>query len=88
MALRMVALNTLSNGQFFSRKVIPVDVRDAYSRLYGGHWEAQLRQPADIPRAEAKARHAEWIAEIETRIPDNGLKIVMRGADKEDRAAA
>jgi integrase len=68
MALRMVALNTLPNGQFFSRKVIPVDVRDAYSRLYRGHWEAQLRQPADIPRAEAKARHAEWIAEIETRI--------------------
>jgi hypothetical protein len=38
MALRMVALNHLPNGQFFSRKVIPVDVRDAYSRLYGGHW--------------------------------------------------
>jgi integrase len=68
MALRMVALNRLSNGQFFSRKVIPVDVRDTYSRLYGGHWEAQLRQPADIPRPEAKTRHAEWIAEIETRI--------------------
>jgi hypothetical protein len=29
MALRMVALNRLPNGQFFSRKVIPVDVRDA-----------------------------------------------------------
>jgi integrase len=68
MALRMVALNHLPNGQFFSRKVIPVDVRDAYSRLYGGHWEAQLRQPADTPRPEAKTRHAEWIAEIETRI--------------------
>jgi hypothetical protein len=68
MALRMVALTHLPNGQFFSRKVILVDVRDAYSRLYGGHWEAQLRQPADTPRPEAKTRHAEWIAEIETRI--------------------
>jgi hypothetical protein len=29
MALRMVALIRLPNGQFFSRKVIPVDVRDA-----------------------------------------------------------
>ncbi len=38
-----------------------------YSRLYGGHWEAQLRQAADTPRPEAKTRHAEWIAEIETR---------------------
>jgi integrase len=45
-----------------------LNVRDAYSRLYGGHWEAQLRQPADTPRPEAKTRHAEWIAEIETRI--------------------
>jgi hypothetical protein len=43
-------------------------VRDAYSRLYVGHWEAQLRQPADTPKPEAKTRHAEWIAEIETRI--------------------
>ena len=68
MALRMVALNRLPNGQFFSRKVIPVDVRDAYSRLYGGHWEAQLRQPADTPKSDARTRHAEWIAEIETRI--------------------
>jgi hypothetical protein len=31
MALRMVALNRLKNGQFFSRKVIPADVRDAYA---------------------------------------------------------
>ena len=54
MALQMVALNRLPNGQFFSRKVIPVDVRDAYSRLYGGHWEAQLRQPADTPRPEPR----------------------------------
>jgi hypothetical protein len=68
MALQMVALNRLPNGQFFSRKVIPVDVRDAYSRLYGRHWEAQLRQPAETPRPEAKTRHAEWVAEIETRI--------------------
>ena len=31
MALRVVALNNLPNGQFFSRKIIPVDVRDAWS---------------------------------------------------------
>ena len=35
MALRMVALNTLPSGQFFSRKVIPVDVREAYTSLSG-----------------------------------------------------
>lgn len=48
--------------------MIPVDVGDAYARLYGVRREAQLRQPADTPRHEAKRRHAEWIAEIETRI--------------------
>jgi hypothetical protein len=78
MALRMVALNRLPNGKFFSRKVILVDVRGAYSRRYGGHWEAQLRQPADTPRAEAKTRHAEFIAEIETRIAT--LRVQRNGA--------
>jgi hypothetical protein len=68
MAVRMVALNQLKNGQFLSRKVIPVDVRDAYARLFGVRREAQLRQSADTPRQAAKTRHAEWTAEIETRI--------------------
>ena len=68
MAVRMVALNRLKNGQFLSRKVIPVDVQDAYARLYGVRREALLRQPADTARHDAKARHAEWTAEIETRI--------------------
>lgn len=68
MAVGMVALNQLENGQFLSRKVIPIEVRDAYARLYGVRREAQLRQPADTPRPEAKTRHAEWVAEIETRI--------------------
>jgi hypothetical protein len=67
MAARMVALNQLENGQFLSRKVIPIDVRDAYARLHGVRTEAQLRQPADTPRSEVKTRHAEWVAEIETR---------------------
>ena len=66
MAVRMIALNQLENGQFLSRKVIPIDVRDAYARLYGVRSEAQLRQPADTPRPAAKTRHAEWMAEIET----------------------
>lgn len=31
----MPALDQLKNCQFLSRKVIAVDVRDAYARLYG-----------------------------------------------------
>src|SRR5262245_8564404 len=68
MALRMVALSRLKNGQFLSRKVIPIDVRDAYALLFGVRREAQLRQPADTPKPEAKRWHLEWTAEIETRI--------------------
>jgi hypothetical protein len=33
MALRMVALNRLKNGQFLSRTAIPDDVRGVYARL-------------------------------------------------------
>jgi hypothetical protein len=68
MALRMVALNRLKNGQWFARKGIPVDVQDEYERLYEARWEAQLRLPGDTPRHEAKVRLGEWEAEIETRI--------------------
>ncbi len=68
MAVRMAGLNRLPNGQFFARKVIPVDVRDAYERLYGVRWEAHLKLPADTSKHEAKTRHGEWLAEIETRI--------------------
>jgi hypothetical protein len=64
----MAGLNRLPNGQFFARKVIPVDVRDAYERLYNVRWEAHLKLPADTSKHEAKTRHGEWLAEIETRI--------------------
>jgi integrase len=67
MALRMVAL-VRANGSWFARKGIPKDVRDAYARLYGVRREAHLRLPKDTSHPEAKTRHAEWIAEIETRI--------------------
>jgi integrase len=68
MAVRMAGLNRLKNGQFFARKVIPADVREAYARLYNVRWEAQLRLPANTSKHEAKARHGEWLAEIENRI--------------------
>src|ERR1700719_2768526 len=68
MAGRNARLNRLKNGQFFARKGIPADVREAYARLYNVTWEAQLRLPAHTSKHEAKARHGEWQAEIETRI--------------------
>ncbi|WP_440637285.1 hypothetical protein ACSHT2_25610 [Bradyrhizobium sp. PUT101] len=68
MALRMVALNRLPDNRWFARKVIPVDVREEYHRLYGTKREAHLKLPADTPRHEAKARLGEWAADVETRI--------------------
>lgn len=78
MAVRMVALNKLKNGPYLSRKVIPEDVRDAYARLHGVRREAQFRQPSDTPLHEAKTRHAEWVADIETRI--EALRAQKKGA--------
>jgi hypothetical protein len=37
------------------------------TRLDGVRRKAQLRQLADTSKPEAKTRHAEWLAEIETR---------------------
>ncbi len=68
MALRMVALGRAKDGCWFARKGIPEDVRDSYARLYGVRREAHLRLPRDTSHHEAKTRHAEWMAEIETRI--------------------
>jgi hypothetical protein len=34
MAVRMVALVRSKNGEFFARKGIPADVREAYARLH------------------------------------------------------
>ncbi len=67
MALRMAAL-VRRNGHWFSRKGIPADVRDEYARLYGVRREAHLKLPSDTRPHEAKIQHAEWKAEIETRI--------------------
>jgi hypothetical protein len=67
MALRMVALRRTKTG-LVARKGIPVDVREPYARLYGVGWEAKLKLPADISKHEAKARHGEWLADVEMRI--------------------
>src|ERR1700681_3516767 len=78
MALRMTSLNRMRTGEFVARKAIPVDVREAYARLYKVSWEERLTLPANTPAHEAKKRHGEWLAEIETRIA--ALRAAARGA--------
>jgi hypothetical protein len=77
MALRITSLNRMKNGQFVARKNIPADVREAYARLYSVTWEERLTLPANTPQHEAKTRHGEWLAEIETRIAT--LRSVAKG---------
>jgi integrase len=64
----MTTLTRNKSGEFVARKGIPQDVRQTYSQLYGLGWEVRLTLPAHLTEAEAKARLAEWLAEIETRI--------------------
>jgi integrase len=68
MPIRMAALNLSATGATKSRKAIPKDVRAEYKRLYGVSHEAILVVPAGTPRAQAKALHGQWLAEVETRI--------------------
>jgi integrase len=68
MSFRMVTLRRSKSGSYAARKGIPKDVRVEYQRLYGPGWEAKLTLPAGARPQEAKARHAEWVAEIEARI--------------------
>src|SRR5450759_4021058 len=66
--LTMSALTRNKAGGYTARKSIPKDVRADYQLLFGPGWEAKVTLPADLPLPEAKAKFAEWLAEIETRI--------------------
>jgi integrase len=54
-------------GGFIARKVIPADVRDEYAKLYGPHVEERLNT-GPLPVVLARAKHREWLSEIEARI--------------------
>jgi integrase len=68
MALRMVGLNLRKSGGYIARKAIPDDVREAYAKLYGLRREERFTLSGEFSQSVAKAKHSEWLAEIETRI--------------------
>jgi integrase len=78
MTIPMPALTRAKNGDWFARKVIPSEVRDAYQRAYGVRQEERFRLTTDKPAGEAKAAYAEWIADIENRIA--ALRSVSSGS--------
>jgi integrase len=66
--LKTVALTRNKSGEYIARKGIPKDVRQPYAKLFGLGWEVRLTLPAHLTESAAKAKHGEWLAEIETRI--------------------
>jgi len=77
MAVFMVTLKRRKTGGYAARKVIPKDVRQLYAARYGMGWEEKLSIPAGTTPHEAKVRHSDWLAEIETRIA--ALRAVKMG---------
>src|SRR5580704_11991898 len=55
-----------SKGGFVARKVIPLDVRDEYSKLYEQCTEERLNT-GPMPVLLARAKHREWSSDIEAR---------------------
>ncbi len=77
-------------GGFIARKVIPLDVRNEYAKVYGQRIEERLNTgPMRVELARAK--HREWSSEIEARIAN--IRAERRGegrtlTPKEARALA
>ena len=56
-----------ASGGFVARKVIPFDVRAEYAKLYGQRIEERFNSgPMHV--GPARAKHREWMSEIEARI--------------------
>jgi hypothetical protein len=81
-------LEPTPDGGWKARKRIPEDVQDAYEMLYGVRWEARFRC-GPMPAVAARAKHREWLSEIEARIEN--IRAERRGegitlTDKQARA--
>lgn len=63
-------LTPTADGGFTARKRIPADVREEYGRLFGKgkpQWEAWFNS-GPTPVGLARAKHREWLSDIEARI--------------------
>jgi integrase len=60
------ALKRAARGGWIGRKFVPRDVADEYKKLYGLTEERFVCDPIDATKARAK--HREWLSEIEARI--------------------
>jgi hypothetical protein len=67
MPVQMTSLER-KNGDWFSRKAIPKDIRDAYKLAYGISQEERFRRPGSLSAVRAKQEFREWDATISGRI--------------------
>jgi hypothetical protein len=77
MAVVMTSLTRARNGDWFSRKGIPVDVRPAYKAAFGVSFEERFRRPGSLPAIRAKQEFREWDAMITSRV--ESLRAARRG---------
>jgi integrase len=67
-SIRMTTLRRARNGDWFSRNMIPEDVREAYRAAFGVSQEARFRSPASTREGIAKQEFRDWEAEVTSRI--------------------
>lgn len=84
-------LTPTKGGGFTARKRIPEDAQADYERLYRVRWEARLSIEPGTPALLARAKHREWLTDIEGRIAN--IRAEHKGAGrsltpKEARALA
>ena len=77
MPVVMTSLKTAKNGDWFSRKAIPEDVREPYRLAYGISREERFRLPGSVTLDRAKQEFREWDARISGRI--DALRAAARG---------
>ena len=76
----MTSLRRASNGDWYSRKGIPADIRAAYKRAHGRSFEEVFRRPSSVSLNQAKQALREWDADVSGRI--EALRAQTRGTGR------
>ncbi|KQT86658.1 hypothetical protein ASG60_14405 [Methylobacterium sp. Leaf469] len=77
MAVPMTSLSRAPNGDWFARKGIPKDIRDAYRKAFGVSQEERFRRPGSLSTGSAKVELRDWDATVTGRI--EALRAAARG---------
>jgi integrase len=81
MSVPMTSLKRAPNGDWFARKGIPKDVREAYKRTHGVSQEERFRRPGSLSAGSAKVEFRDWDATVTSRI--EALRAAARGEGRD-----